>query len=184
VLRSVHKELESSAAKAEQLLEELPKDSYPYPGYDLTGWSLVSQEGIFITLAGDTIEALTFAYNRMRTANEQLAFVADMNHGQTSLLIAAAVAPHIAESEVVAALYSDFQEHRKRTRELLIERVMDLKGFIDKAIDSVEGELELESSLPAVQRRYVSGATCHTPRPTHGSWNKRRSRCYVCPGRA
>jgi hypothetical protein len=49
-LTAVHNELESAAALAQRLLTELPTGGIPYPGYDLTGWPLVSQAPFFTTL--------------------------------------------------------------------------------------------------------------------------------------
>jgi hypothetical protein len=156
-LTAVHHELESAAALTQTLLAELPTGGIPYPGYDLTGWPLVSQAPVFTTLKPDTISALTHAYNRMSSANEQLAFLTDLNHGPTAILVNTVLADSLDKQTPLAEkAYEMFVNHRDKTRELLVDRVGDVKTAIDGAIDAVESELGFEVEHPAEEREYRS----------------------------
>ena len=109
---------------------------------------------IFTTLQQDTIEALTHAYNRMKTANDQLEFLADLNHGPTAILVNAVAAGRLDNSEVLTA-FDMFREHRDATRQGVIERLTELKPHIDRAIDRVEADTRRAVERPASQRRYL-----------------------------
>jgi hypothetical protein len=50
ILCAVHGELESSAALRQTAPKELPAGGIPYPGFDVTGWPLVSQVAALTTL--------------------------------------------------------------------------------------------------------------------------------------
>ena len=154
-MTSVHKEPESSAADLQTLLSELPTGAIPYPGLDLTSWPLVSRALIFTTLRSETIDSLTHAYNRMATANEQLAFLSDLNHGPTAILATATAAGRLTDKEASDA-YNMFVDYRDKIRSSLIERLKELKPHIDAAIDDVEKDLKRSVEQRAAARRYVS----------------------------
>jgi hypothetical protein len=156
VLSAVHRELEANAATVQVLLTELPKGGIPYPGFDLTGWPLVSQASVFTALQTETISALTHVYNRMTSANDQLSFVADLNHGPTGILVNTVLAEGLDKDLPLAhKAYELFVNHREGTREMLIERVAELKRYADDAIDAVEAELGIRGVGPAAMRHYV-----------------------------
>ena len=153
VLRAVHSELESAAAWLQMLLEQLPTGAVPSPGFDLAALPLVSQAAIFTTLRVETSQALRYAYNRMATANEQLAFLSDLNHGATALVVTALAAGRRSHPEVAAA-YKMFEAHRATIRSGLVERLKDLKSYLDAAIDRVEEDTKQTREVPAAQRDY------------------------------
>jgi hypothetical protein len=153
ILRVIHGELEAAAGYVQVWLHELPTEAVPYPGFEINGWALVSQVTAFTTLRADTIQALSHAYNRMRTANDQLSFLADLNHGATALIVNHVAAAGI-EEDLVKEAFTKFLDQRDRVRRGLIERCEDLKTWIDTAIDRVEDELRLELPHRAAQREY------------------------------
>ncbi|HEX6702301.1 MAG TPA: hypothetical protein VF101_16360 [Gaiellaceae bacterium] len=154
VLGAIHSELEGAATLLGVMLAELPQGAIPYPGFDLTGWPLVSQAVVFTTLRQETIEALTHAYNRMSTANEQLRFLSDLNHGPTAIIATANAAGRLADEEVAAA-YRQFIGYRDAVRGGLVDRLRDLKGHLDTAIDRVEEDTKRTAEMRARQRIYV-----------------------------
>jgi len=154
VLGAIHAELQSAAAHLQTLLTQLPTGAIPYPGFDLTGWPLASQAVIFTTLRQDTVEALTHAYNRMTTANEQLRLLSDLNHGPTAIVVTASAAGRLDDPEVAEA-YKMFQDHRGAIRAGLIDRLRELKPHLDNAIDRVEEDTRRTADLPASQRHYL-----------------------------
>jgi hypothetical protein len=157
VLQAVHDELESNAAQLTTALKELPTGGIPYPLFDLTFWPLVSAPVIFTTLKCETIQALTHTYNRMATANEQNAFLSDLNHGPTAILASTGAAPAL-EDERVRDAYHRFLEHRDEVRLGVIERLTELKLHLDDAIDAVEAELGLAVEHQAAKRIYQPDA--------------------------
>jgi hypothetical protein len=154
VLGAIHSELEGAAAYLQLMLEALPRGHIPYPGFDITGWPLVSQVVVFTTLRPETIAALTHAYNRMSSANEQLSFLSDLNHGPTAIIATASAAGRREDSEVNAA-YQQFLEYRQAVLDGLIERLRDLKPHLDRAIDRVEEDTKRTADVRAAERRYI-----------------------------
>jgi hypothetical protein len=153
VLTAVLEELQDNAARVQVWLKILPKGHIPYPGFNATGWPLIAQAPVFTTLSAKTVAALTHAYNRMESANEMLAFVADLNHGPTAILVNAMLAePLERKVSLVQEAADKFEAHRDSTREMLIGRVIDLKTTLDNAIDAVESELNRPGPVPAAQR--------------------------------
>jgi chromosome segregation ATPase len=153
ILRATHGELESNAALLQTALKELPTGGIPYPGFDVNGWSLVSQIAALTTLQRETIEALALAHNRMNSANEQLQFLSDLNHRRTAILTTAAAAPSLSEPKVQEA-YEMFLDYRDTLRNGLIQRLKELKPHIDNAIGAVETELGMASTVIPSQRDY------------------------------
>jgi membrane protein implicated in regulation of membrane protease activity len=156
VLTAVLAELEDSAARVGEWLQVLPKTHIPSPGLDTTGWPLIVQVSIFTTLSSKTIQALTHVYNRMRTTNEHLATLTDLNHGPTAILVNSVLADPAARKVPLAQeAFDAFFDHRESVREMLIERVENLKASIATAIDAVEAELERPGTVPAAERHFV-----------------------------
>jgi hypothetical protein len=154
VLTAVLSELNSAAGYVQTWLKELPGGKgIPSPGFDVNGWSLVSQVIAMTTIAPTTIENLSHCYNRMRTANDQLAYLSDITFGPTAILAAHLRVP--LDDEMAAKALSAHEEWQERIRNMLIERCENLKDHLDKAIDSVESELGLEVSEPSTKRVYV-----------------------------
>jgi hypothetical protein len=158
-LRAVHAELEASAGLLQTLLEQLSVGAVPFPGFDLNFWPLVVQAEIFTTLGHETIFELTSAYNRMKTANQQLAFLADLNHGSTAIMVTATSAGRTGDPEVASA-YQGFEDHRHFVRLGLLERLKELKPHLDAAIDRIEADINKRGEVPAAQRAY---ALSHPP---------------------
>jgi hypothetical protein len=132
----------------------MPSGAILYPLFDLPMWQLTTQPEIFTTLESKTVTALTYAYNRMATANEQNAFLSDLNHGRTAIL-ASATAAAALDDERVMDQYKLFQNFRDSTvRTGVIERLNDLKPFLDEAIDAVEKQLGMTPEQPAKNRIY------------------------------
>jgi hypothetical protein len=154
VLGVVLSELESNAAQLTTALTELPKGAVVYPLFDLTMWPIIEQATIFTALSEGTIRMLTHAYNRMRTSSEQNAFLSDLNHGSTAVLLSGLAALGI-DDDRVKRQYQQFVEHRESVRNGLLDRLRDLKPFLDSAIDLVEGDLKLAVERAATERVYV-----------------------------
>jgi hypothetical protein len=78
-------------------------------------------------------------------------------------------AGRMAASPQVKQLHDQFQDHRSETRAALLDRLADLRPFLENAIDAVEGELEIKA-VPAAQRLFlgspegVDGRPIGTPR--------------------
>jgi hypothetical protein len=155
VVTAVLFELKAAAVYVQIWLRELPGGKgIPSPGFDVNGWALVSQVIALTTLDPKTIESLSHCYNRMRSANDQLAFLSDITFGPTAIMAA-----HLRASldeDMAATALAAHDEWQAHVRNMLIERCNDLKKHLDNAIDSVEAELGLEVSEPSAQRVYVS----------------------------
>jgi len=154
ILGAVHAELESNAAQLQTALTELPRGNLLYPGFEVTGWPLISQLAAFTTLKRETIERLAAAYNRMSTANEQRLAYKDLYHGPTSILATAAAAPALDNPKVKDA-YEMFQNRVTQERDALIDRLTEFKDRLDEAIDAVENELNITGQVSAAKRQYV-----------------------------
>jgi hypothetical protein len=158
VLQAVLSELQSAAAYLPTWLRELPGGKgIPTPGFDANGWPLVSQVSAITTLDPKTIENLSHSYNRMRSANDQLAYLIDITVGPTAITVA-----HLRaglDEEMAKKAHAAHEAWQEDVRNMLIERCNDLKGFLDKAIDSVEAELGIHESAPSAQRVHVPEET-------------------------
>jgi hypothetical protein len=154
VLTAVLFELKSAAAYLQTWLKVLPGGKgIPSPGFDANGWALVSQDVAMTTLEPTTIENLSHVYNRMRTANDQLAFLTDITVGPTAIT-AAHLRTVVDDEEMALKALAAHEEWQETVRNMLIERCEDLKDQLDNAIDSVEAELGLEVTEPSAQRIY------------------------------
>lgn len=153
VLQAVHSELESNAAQLTTALKELPTGAMIFPLFDVATRPLTYDRVIFTTLGRKTVQALTHAYNRMATANEQNAFLSDLNAGPTAILASTATVPAM-DDDRVRDTYDRFIAHRNLVREAVIERLSELKPHLDNAIDAVEGELGLAVEHRASLRIY------------------------------
>jgi hypothetical protein len=153
VLGAVHGELISNAAQVTTALRTMPDAAQGilYPLFDVAMWPLVTSPAIFTTLREQTITALTHAYNRMTTANEQNAYLADLNHGPTAVLVNVTTAG-TPTTPLVQEAYDKFLDLRDYVRRGVIERIQELKGHLDTAIDAVELELARPGEAPAAQR--------------------------------
>jgi hypothetical protein len=146
-------ELHSAAGYLQTWFKKLPGGKgIPSPGFDVNGWALVSQVVAMTTLDPKTIENLSYVYNRMRAANEQLAFLSDLTFGQSAILSAHLRAD--VDDETAAELQDAYGKWRTQIRDALIDRCENLKGHLDNVIDSVEAELGLQMSEPSAQRNY------------------------------
>jgi hypothetical protein len=154
VLDAVCAELEGAAGMLHTFVTTLKAGTIPYPGFDVTGWVLVSQAVIFTTLKRGTVEQLTHAYNRMKTTNEQLAELSDLIHGSTAVLVHATVAGRRDDTEV-AEVYAQYVEHGENLRAGIIDRLNELKPHLDNAIDAVKAELKRADERPASEIRYL-----------------------------
>jgi hypothetical protein len=164
VLDLVLGELYHNASQLRTAMLEVPTDGVPYPLFELGTWPLVSDPMILTTLRASTTTALVHVYNRMRTSNEQCASWAELQHGPSAALIHATVAGRLCEPEV-KQVYDQFVAARTRTRDSLLDRLRDLKGFLDSAIDEVEAELGREHATRAAQREFVGGDAGTNARP-------------------
>jgi hypothetical protein len=125
ILKAVHREMEDSAARLQERVAALSKDEYPYPGFDLTGWPLVIQIAAFTALEEETITALTHSYNRMRTANQQLAFASDLNYGATAILVT-----HMTASAPDAPLMHEVVDCASAAYRIIFARTTTLCGSV------------------------------------------------------
>jgi hypothetical protein len=153
VLTAVLFELKSDAGYLQTWLKEIPGGKgIPSPGFDVNGWALVSQVVAMTTLDPKTIENLGNVYNRMESANDQLAFLSDITFGPTAI-----VAAHLRASldeEIAKKALAAHEAWQETIRTVLVERCENLKDHLDNAIDSVEAELGLQVSEPSAQRIY------------------------------
>jgi hypothetical protein len=154
VLGAVLGELVSNAAQLTTALRRMPKPSEAilYPLFDVALWPLVSSPAILTTLREKTIADVTHVYNRMATANEQNAYLSDLNHGRTSLLVNVTAAGTVSSDPLVQKAYDKFLDLRDYVRTGVIERLRELKPHLDNAIDAVELELGRPGEVPAAQR--------------------------------
>ena len=153
VLTAVLFELKSGAGYLQTWLKVLPEgEGIPAPGFDVNGWALVSQVVAMTTLDPKTIENLSHVYNRMRAANDQLAFLTDITVGPTAIM--AAHLRTISDEDIALKALAAREEWQESVRNMLAERSENLKDHLDNAIDSVEAELGLEVNEPSAQRIY------------------------------
>jgi hypothetical protein len=169
VLKAVLGELYSNAAQLTTAEAELPTGGIPYPLFDVGMWHVLSEATIFTTLNEETVSALMHAYNRMGASNDQCSYLLDINKGRTAILAMGTFAGRMAASQQVKELHDQFQDHRSETRAALLDRLADLRPFLENAIDAVEAELEIKA-VPAAQRLFlgsmegVDGRSIGTPR--------------------
>lgn len=159
-LRIVYGELESHASLFDVWETALgTADAVPFPGFDVNGWFLVSQADVLASLAPETASVLMHAYNRLRSANDQLAQIADMSHGPSAIRVAAGVseaaAPDGTLPPMVARMRDAFAGHLEALRAAMLDRLADLRTFVYEAIDAIERELGEARTVPAAQRTYV-----------------------------
>jgi hypothetical protein len=93
-------------------------------------WSLVVEPSIFTTLRRDTVSALTHAYNRMSTSNEQAEQLFDLLAGPTAVLVHSSVAGRLSDAQV-RQVYEQFVAARDERRDKLLDRLANLKPFLD-----------------------------------------------------
>jgi hypothetical protein len=154
VLKAVLGELCSNAAQWETVTPVLAKaEGVPFPLFDIGYWDVLAQAAIFTTLKEETVAALTHAYNRMGSANDQCKALADLSHGSTGLLAHAMFAGRMDDPQV-AEIHDQYIEFRDDTRLKLLDRLANLMPHLESAIDAVERELGIDA-IPAAQRRFV-----------------------------
>ncbi len=134
-------------------------DDLPHPGFEINGWYLVTQGPVLAALRPQTSDLLMGVYNRMRTANDQLAFLADLTYGQSALSFAIARATGsdhhgVPNTPMIAELVQLYETHRERRRADLVWRLENLKPLLDDAIDAVERENGTFAGVPASQRDF------------------------------
>jgi hypothetical protein len=163
-LKHVLSELKSNATTIGKWFKSLdPKDGrdgygVPYPGFDVTGWSLVAQTSAATAVSETTFSALAQIYNRLISANGQLALLSDLNYGSTAVLVGAAAAPVLDTNDRARDAYAKFKHLRDETvRGALLERLRELQPKLHEAIDAVERELGIEAAVPSAQRHYEAG---------------------------
>jgi hypothetical protein len=80
------------------MVECLPEMDVPFPGFETQGWELVLQAPVFLTIGSNTADLLVHAYNRMRSANDQLDRLRDLVLGDSALRVALANASTVRYS--------------------------------------------------------------------------------------
>jgi hypothetical protein len=155
VLQIVLTELLHNAGEFTTWQEELPTLSIPFPGFQLEGWNLVSQMDALLTVGKETADMLVHAYNRMRSCNDQLAELRDLNSGRSALRVALTVAssaaPDGSNSPAIDAVVEEFTQNKLDLRDALLRRLEDLKPYLDDAIDAVGREIDIVESVPAAR---------------------------------
>jgi hypothetical protein len=158
VLQIVHGELLHNASEATTWKEELPTMGVPFPGFELGGWGLVSQMDALLSLSPSAADRLVHAYNRMRSCNDQLATLRDLNSGASALNVelhvAAAVRPDGKPTPAMQIVIHEFEQLKRDTRDALLRRVADLEPYLTDAIDAVEHEIRVAAPVPAAQRLF------------------------------
>jgi hypothetical protein len=140
ILSALADELRYNIRVADTLLEHLPKGALLYSGFEMNGWTLVSQVPAIATLDPSTVKALLDAYLRLRSANEQHRLLFDFTYGGTGA-ISFLVAGTTTAPEGRAA-FQRIEDQRVDLRERLLRRVEDLVPHLRVALDQVEHELE------------------------------------------
>lgn len=139
ILRALRDELEHNSRIAESLRENLPKEALPYSGFQLNGWTLLSQVPAFTAISASTVNRLLDAYLRTRSANEQHALLFDLTYGATGALsfVIAGAAP----GQEGRMTFQRLEERRDDLRKRLLHRVEELQPFLADALQEVEAEL-------------------------------------------
>lgn len=157
-LRIVHGELLHNGSEITTWEEELPTMGIPFPGFELGGWELVSQMEALLTLDPKTADHLVHAYNRMRSCNELLADLRDLQTGPSALAVALRVAGSARDegtnSAPIDAFLAEYKQHKIDLRDGLLRRVADLQPHLNNAIDAVEHEIQIAAPVPAAQRKF------------------------------
>ncbi len=158
VLQIVHGELLHNGSEVTTWEEELPTMGIPFPGFELGGWQLVSQMEALLTLSPKTADCLVHAYNRMRSCNEQLATLRDLDSGASALAVALRVAGSVRDDGTnpppIDAFIAEYKQHKIDLRDGLLRRVADLESYLNDAIDAVENEIQIAALVPAAQRLF------------------------------
>jgi hypothetical protein len=130
----------------------------PTPGLDVNGWNLILQGHVLATLSPVTADALMHAYNRIRSANVELERLSDLAFGPSALQLAIARAggsdAHGALTGPIARLSELFEKFNASRRSALLERIDDLKPYLNDAIDGVERETGRYAGVPARDRDF------------------------------
>lgn len=158
VLRHVLGEIASAISSLDEWVPELAKREgwgVPYPGFDVTGWSIVADGAVLSTLKHETISLLALAYNRMRSANGHLEYLSDLNHGPTALLVNVTLAAAPSLEGLPQQAFDKFDDLREQIRADLVDRMKELRPHLCAAIDAVEAELGIVATATAEQRRFV-----------------------------
>jgi hypothetical protein len=144
ILHALRDELEHNKRVADALLEHLPKQALPYSGFELTGWTLLSQVPAFTAISASTVNALLDAYLRIRSANEQHALLFDLTYGATGAISFAIAGA--ATDQAGRTTFLRLEERRDDLRERLLRRVDELKAYLGVALDEVNRDLERNQS--------------------------------------
>jgi hypothetical protein len=164
-LHIAHEELQSIAATLPVFNEAIAAGDVPYPPFDHNGWVLVSQAHVLATLRPRSAETLMSAYNRVRSANEQMREFADLTMGATGALVNTALASTAdAQGELpplAAKIHDAYNQRRADLQKGLVARFTDLRKHIDAAIDAIESELGTALEVPSARRRYVRSEPVH-----------------------
>jgi hypothetical protein len=155
VLKAVVGELHSNMAQLDRVVRALKnRDGVPFPLFDVSMWTVLSQAPVFTTLHRRTVTAAIHAYNRMVTANDQCKFLGDMTYGSTALLATSFFAGRMGDAQV-REVHDQFRQSLDDTNSALLARLTDLKPHLEAAIDAVEAEIGVEAA-PASQRVFVA----------------------------
>jgi hypothetical protein len=158
VLKLVHGELLSNASMVTTCRDVLPRLEVPFPGFEVTAWSLVSQAQALLTVPPETADALVHAYNRTRSTNEQLYQLRELIAGNTALTVqlemSAAVDADGSLPEPMRNTYLEVNAYKNNLRDAVLERLDDLQERLNDAIDAVEHDLEIYPGVPAAQRHF------------------------------
>jgi hypothetical protein len=150
------------------MVECLPEMDVPFPGFETQGWELVLQAPVFLTIGSNTADLLVHAYNRMRSANDQLDRLRDLVLGDSALRVALANASTVrysGDSEPgIDKVIGEYLEHRAKVRDGLLGRLEDLKEHLDNAIDAVEAEIEIGAPVSAAGPEVPTCKTAGAPR--------------------
>jgi hypothetical protein len=164
-LNIAYQELKSIAANLRVFSDAIAKDAVPYPPFDDNGWVLLSQAQALATVRPSTAEALMNAYNRVRSANGQLAEFADLTTGPSAALVNSALAATADEdgnlSPLAEKIHDAYEIRRADLRRGLVARLTDLRQHVDAAIDEIEAELGNALEAPSAQREYLSMEPVH-----------------------
>jgi hypothetical protein len=163
-LHLAHQELQATASKIDPYRDAIAQDNIPYPPFDDNGWVLVSQGHTLATLKPETAEALMNAYNRIRSANGQMVEFAEVTAGPTAALVHSALASASDSGGLppqVADVAGAYEQRRADLRRAIGDRLDDLRGHIDQAIDAIEVELRNVGEVPSAQRKYLRAEPLH-----------------------
>jgi hypothetical protein len=147
ILQAIDRDLDWNQEQLDAFSEHLTPETMPYPGVSIDGWTHLNQAAVITAIRPETVAALLPAYARLRTIQDLYELLWDMRQGRTRALAQAVlVSQGTDEAEEGIALY---RNHGELLRGQLLDRIEELKPWLDDARKKTKDELASRGKPPA-----------------------------------